>query len=109
MPTTEDDVKLTEDQKTEWNGVGDATIIRNVNRLVQSISISALQGYQNVNASLTAQSVEEMRGGIEQRIRANQNTREPIEVVVDEIDWENSTVMFDISTARVSLTESASL
>lgn len=101
--TSVEDVYLTTNQSTEWNGNGDARATRDTDYLRQSIAVSALQGYSETQSALTADSLEETRGAIEQAIRGNSNSREPIEVTISSIDWEQGTVEFGISTVRVSL------
>lgn len=99
----QEDVLLTEELGTEWNGNGDAHLVTNEDALEQSILVSALQAIQNFNDSLTADGIEELRGNVENAVENNANSTDPVIVEVTNIDWDDSVVFFEVATARVSL------
>lgn len=98
-----EDVFLTEDQQTEWDGNGDARVVTDDAYQRQSISIAAMQAYVNVDSALTPEVLEEFRGDVEQAVTENTYAEEPVTVEVADIDMDEDLVVFDITTANRSL------
>lgn len=106
---TIEDVYLTGEQRTEWDGNGDARIVIDENYQRQSMAVAAIDSYSTVASSLTPEVLEELRGDIETAIRNNRFTEPPITVEVSDIDRRTNTVTVDIKTQRRSLSLSQTL
>jgi hypothetical protein len=98
------DVELTEGLRTEWNEVGDLRTVTEKAGIKQSITISVLRLADRSTPALTNSEIEQQRSDIEDAVRADPLSEEPITVTVDEIDRDEQTITYAVSTRRVDVT-----
>jgi hypothetical protein len=97
------DFRVNEDWLTEWNSVGDIEDVRGPRAIRQGIAITIKENVGLDAPMMEATAIEQRRGTIERVVRQSALTRSPVRVRVDEIDYDNKTVVYAISTARVEL------
>jgi len=97
------DFRINEDWLTEWNSVGDIEDVRGTRAIRQGIAITIKENVGLDAPTMEATAIEERRGTIERVVRQSDLTRNPVQVTVMDIDYEEKSVTYAISTARVEL------
>lgn len=99
MPT---DIDVDSNFDSTWNEVGDLSTVEGPAYVRQSLVIAIQEGVDLRAPALTPTAVEETRGGIAAVVRNHPFTRGPTSVTVETHD--EDTLVFEVSTARVTLT-----
>lgn len=97
------DFRVNEDWLTEWNSVGDIGDVTGPAAIRQGIAITIKENVGLDAPTMEATAIEERRGTIERVVRQSDLTRNPVRVTVTDIDYEEKSVTYGISTARVEL------
>ena len=98
------DIELNERLETTWDGSGDLTTVSGANELAQSFRISILENV-DLSVSLNPTDIEEQRAAIEQAVRDNPRSREPISVTAEQKTAEDETIylQYEVFTESVEL------
>jgi hypothetical protein len=97
------DILYNTDLDTEWNGVGDIKRSSGPKQVRQSIGISVLEFTDLSAPSFDPGDIEEKRASIEDAVRRNPLSQEPIRVRVSEREPTEQRIEFTIVTRRVEL------
>lgn len=98
------DIKLTEDFETQWDEVGDIDTISGTDYTIQCIVVGIVENVDLAPSSLSATDIEEHRGAIEQAVKDNHASSQPITVTVTDISDENQSVTYAVKTAEAEFT-----
>lgn len=94
------DVAIDDIHDTEWTGNGDLRTVTGPDAVRQMIYVAVRESVDLRVPGLTPSIIEDTRSDIEAAVRASEHTREPIRVVVDDVDHDEGVVTFAVSTAR---------
>ena len=99
------DIELNERLETTWDGSGDLTTVSGANELAQSFRISIIENV-DLSVSLNPTDIEEQRAAIEQAVRDNPRSRDPITVTGSTTTEDDGTnvIEYEVSTASANLT-----
>jgi len=99
-----EDIAIDENFQTSWDSSGDIETVRGDNELAQSFIISIVENV-DLTTTLVASAIEEQRGAIEQAVRNNPRSDDPIDVFA-EINREQSPpiVEYEVLTASTNFT-----
>lgn len=95
--------ELTEDLGTKWTKSGRLATVSGEEEIRQSITIGLLYDADLTAPALSEGAIEAQRGSIESAVRTNPKSQQPIRVVVNDVDYEDQTVSYEIRTRRVRL------
>jgi len=98
------DVAINDDRRTEYNIRGDITNATGIDFVTQQVFVGIYESVDMSPPQLSDVEIEEQRGNIERAIRRNQFTEQPIAVTVENIDYEEQTIQYSLSTNRIDET-----
>ncbi len=99
-----EDIAYDENFRTEWNSVGDINTVTGTDFVEQIITTSIVEGPGLSLSAFTPTAIEEKRGDIEQAVRSNEKTTEPINVSVKKANYDDQEVTFSVFTGQTNFT-----
>lgn len=101
------DIAINNDRRTEYDIRGDVRNVTDLDFVTQQVFVGIYETVDMSVPTLQDENIEQQRSAIETAIRRNQFTEQPITVNITNIDYENESVQYSISTRRIDETISA--
>ena len=96
-----EDIAINENFVSTFDEVGDIKTHRGDAAVQQAVAISVIEYTPNSAIGFTPTAIEDRRGAIDQAVRENQFTEEPIAVTVEETNQTTQTITFRVETNQL--------
>jgi len=98
------DIAINSDRRTEYDIRGDLRNATDLDFVTQQVFVGIYETVDMSVPTLQDDQIEQQRSAIETAVRRNQFTDQPISVRITDIDYEDESVQYSISTRRIDET-----
>lgn len=98
------DIGVDNNFQTEYSIRGDVRNATGLSFVTQQVLVGIFESVDLSAPVLSDQEIEKQRGDIETAVRQNQFTEAPYRVSISNIDYEDETITYSISTQRIDET-----